>query len=243
MDSPRSDDAADESKRFSSSQRPAENTGSRTDADRLTAGAFPGAPGLDPLDARVLLAHLARPHGRRGELIGDILTDFPERFQNRPRVFLVPPEGSRVSPKEARVESFWFLRDRVVLKFDCIDSINDAEKFRGYSVAIPSTERAPLPAGSVYISDLIGCSVVDLNSDTSTVGEVVDVDRVSSSTDLLVVRTPAPRPEEILIPFVKDYLVRLDAEAKLIQMRLPPGLLEINAPMTDDEKQEMRGDG
>jgi 16S rRNA processing protein RimM len=121
------------------------------------------------------------------------------------------------------------------LKIRGIDSINDAEALRGFAVAIPAAERAPLEPGSVYVSDLIGCRVIDLNRDGAEVGTIADVDRDTSSTELLVVRRGN---EELLIPFVADYVVRTDVENRRLEMRLPEGLLEINAPMTEEEKRE-----
>lgn len=188
----------------------------------------------------MLVARLIRPHGRRGELIAEILTDFPERFHERTRLFLIPPERVGSRPREVVLENFWFLRSRMVMKFRGVDSINEAEALRGFEVAIPAEERAPLGAGSVYVSDLIGCRVVDLNRDGAEVGEIVDVDRDSSSTELLVVRRSDRREgdEELLVPFVTEYLVRVDAANRQVEMRLPEGLLEINAPMTEEEKQQ-----
>jgi 16S rRNA processing protein RimM len=192
----------------------------------------------DPSPAWVLVARLIRPHGRRGELVAEILTDFPERFHQRSRLFLIPTERVGSRQREVLLENFWFLRSRMVMKFQGVDSINDAEALRGFEVAIPAEERAPLDAGSVYVSDLIGCRVVDLNRNGVDVGEVVDVDRESSSTELLVVRRRDRPREELLIPFVAEYLVRVDTANRLLEMRLPEGLLEMNAPITDEEKRE-----
>lgn len=187
-----------------------------------------------------VLARLVRPRGRRGELVADILTDFPERFGERRRLFLIPPQPVGTPAHEILLENFWLLGNRLVLKIQGIDSIDDAEVLRGYEIAIPAAERAPLDEGSVYISDLIGCHVADLNREGADLGEVVDVDRGSSSTDLLVLRRPgAGGPQaEVLIPFVQEYLVRIDTAGHRIEMRLPEGLLDINAPMTEEEKRE-----
>jgi len=186
----------------------------------------------------LLVARLIRPHGRHGALVADILTDFPERFHERSRLFLVPPERVGTSVREIRLENFWFLRSRIVLKLQGIDSINDAESLRGFGVAVAAAERVPLDDGSVYVSDLVGCSVFDLNRAGAVVGEIVDVERGSSSTDLLVVHLPGARKgqSEALIPFVREYLVRIELAERRVEMRLPDGLLEINAPMTDEEK-------
>jgi 16S rRNA processing protein RimM len=186
----------------------------------------------------MLVARLVRPHGRRGELIAEILTDFPERFHERSRLFLIPPERVGSRPRAIHLENFWFLRSRVVMKFEGVNSINDAEGLRGFEVAIPATERAPLQAGAVYVSDLIGCRVIDLNGGGGgDVGEVIGVDRESSNTELLVVhRDTGKGGEELLIPFVAEYVVRVDSPNRRLEMRLPQGLLEINAPMTEEEK-------
>ncbi|HLJ78216.1 MAG TPA: ribosome maturation factor RimM, partial [Acidobacteriaceae bacterium] len=159
-----------------------------------------------------LVARLVRPHGRRGELIADILTDFPDRFHERRRLLLIPPPRIGTAPREVLLENFWFFRNRLVVKIEGIDSINGAEALRGYDLAIPAAERAPLEDGSVYVSELIGCRVADLNAEAADIGEVVDVDRGSSSTDLLVVRRSGRRgaEAEVLIPFVQEYLVRID---------------------------------
>lgn len=187
----------------------------------------------------VVVAKLVRPHGRRGELVAEILTDFPERFHDRLRPVLIPPARMETRPREMELENFWFLRSRIVMKFRGIDSINEAEALRGFEVAIPFAERVALEAGSIYVSDLTGCRVIDLNRSGAEVGIVVAVDRESSNTDLLVVR-PLERKagDEILIPFVREFLVHVDAENRRLEMRLPEGLLEINAPMTEAEKRE-----
>ena len=181
----------------------------------------------------VILARLVRPQGRIGEVLADILTDFPERFAQRKRLFVVSSEISREPVREVTLERHWLHKGRVVLKFAGVDSISDAEALRGFLVAVPVSERAKLTDGSVYIGDLIGCEVFDVNA-AKPVGVVADVDREAG---LLEVKTPGG--EEALVPFAKAYLVRMDVAGKRIEMRLPEGLLAINAPMTDEERREM----
>jgi 16S rRNA processing protein RimM len=180
-----------------------------------------------------ILARLVRPQGRVGEILADLLTDFPERFAERKRLFLVSSEASPEPLREVTLERHWLHKGRVVLKFACVDSINDADQLRGLLVAIPASERAELTDGSFYISDLIGSEVFDVNR-AESVGVVTSVDREAA---LLEVKTPSRG--EALIPFAKAYLVRMDIEGKRIEMRLPEGLLDINAPMTDEEQREM----
>jgi 16S rRNA processing protein RimM len=190
------------------------------------------------------IAQVVRPHGRHGEVIADVLTDFPDRFHDRTRLWLIPPPRIGTSTREVRTENFWFLRSRVVLKFQGIDSIDAAEGLRDYSVAIPAAERTPVESGSWYAADLIGCRLIDLDRNAE-IGAIVDIDRGSSSSDLLVVARKGLRSarDEVLIPFVGEYLVRVDLAERRVEMRLPEGLLDINGPLTDEEKRHLHGAG
>ena len=181
-----------------------------------------------------IVARLVRPQGRHGEILADLLTDFPERFAERKRLSLVASETSERPAREMTLERHWLHKGRVVLKFSGIDSISDAECLRDLLVAIPASERAILADDAVYISDLIGCEVVDVASEPMSVGKVMDVDREAA---LLIVQPV--RGEEILIPFAKEYLVDIDLPDKRIRMRLPAGLLDINAPITEEERRAL----
>jgi len=181
-----------------------------------------------------IVARLVRPQGRRGEILADLLTDFPERFAERKRLYLLVSESSPQPGREVTLEQHWLHKGRIVLKFSGVDSINDAEALRDLLVAIPVSERAPLTGGAVYISDLIGCEVVDLASAATPIGRIVDVD---GEGGLLIIRPT--RGEEMLIPFAKDYLVAIDIASKRIEMRLPGGLFDINAPITEEERRSL----
>lgn len=178
----------------------------------------------------VTLAHIVRPQGRRGEVIADLLTDFPQKFAERKRLFLATPD-EKSEPRPVQLEEFRLMPARVVLKFTAIDSINDAETLRGLNVVIPLEERAPLDPDSVYIDDLIGCAVYDNSPGTPRlIGSIVHVDRQATVSDLLVVQREDNPGLTAEIPFVKAMLVRLDLPNRRIDMRLPQGLLELNMP-------------
>ena len=190
-------------------------------------------PEQQPCAPWTVLARLVRPQGRRGEILADLLTDFPERFAERTRLSLLSSENSPAPIREASLENHWLHKGRIVLKFAGVDSITDAEALRGLFVAIPASQRTPLTDGSVYIADLIGCEIFDLNTSKS-IGIITDVDRDAA---LLEVKTP--RGEQALVPFAKAFLVTMDLAAKRIEMRLPEGLLDINAPITEEESREI----
>src|ERR1700759_248340 len=102
----------------------------------------------------VWLAHIKRTQGRKGEVFAEILTDFPDKFAERKRLWLL---REALSPREVELLHHWLHKGGIVLHFAGVDSISGAEELAGMVVAIPHAERAPLAEGDVYIGDLIGC--------------------------------------------------------------------------------------
>ncbi len=213
-------------------------------------------------DDWVWLARIRRPQGRKGEVFADILTDFPKKFSERKKLWLlgsntssstsggtsgagcgaggpVPSDASRTgsasartksavdaAPREVELAAHWLHKGGVVLHFAGIDSISAAETLAGLIVAVPRAQRASLAEDEVYIGDLIGCSLVDVQSGAAVVvGEIEDVDRTAGPVPLLVVRGVA---DEVLVPFAKTYLRKVDIEAKRVEMALPEGLTDLN---------------
>jgi len=189
----------------------------------------------------VWLALIKRTQGRKGEVFAEILTDFPEKFAERRRLWLLRGAKTAVSdvsitaggdenPREVELVHHWLHKGGVVLHFAGVDSISSAEELAGMIVAIPQEERAKLDADEVYIGDLIGCVLVDVAGvEPVTVGEIEDVDRSAGPVAILVVHGESST-DEILIPFAKDYLRLVDVEAKRVEMELPEGLVNLNRP-------------
>jgi len=121
----------------------------------------------------------------------------------------------------------------LVLKFAGVDSISDAETLIGSELQVPRSQRSQLEAGWNYVSDLVGCSVLDKGAE---LGRIEDVQFGAGEAPLLMVRDAANRLVEI--PFAEAYLDSVDVENKQVRMKLPEGLLEVNAPLTAEEKQE-----
>ena len=176
----------------------------------------------------VWLARIRRPQGRKGEVLAEILTDFPEKFVERKRLWLLKTEGAATAaPREMELANHWLHKGAIVLHFAGVDSINAAEELKGLVVAVPQTERAPLAADETYIGDLIGCVLVDVaGAEAVSIGEIEDVNRAGGAAPLLVVRGAHG---EVLVPFAKSYLRRIDLEGKRVEMALPEGLVELNA--------------
>jgi 16S rRNA processing protein RimM len=229
------------------------------------------APGLRPAGpadaAFVTLAKIVRVRGRIGEVAATILSDFPERFTKLREALLLDPAGRR---RSVRIRRCWLASShggQAIFHFEGVNSINQAQHFVGCEVQIPLAQRAPLPAGRFYISDLIGCEVFEVmeiknaeegivevqkvmeiaevvhshsvlhpespastisitspTSNTSLLGSVRDV-HLDSGTPILAVATPTG---ELLIPFADEICTRIDPAARRIEVRLPPGLRELN---------------
>ena len=135
-------------------------------------------------------------------------------------------DGSR---RPLKLESFWPHKGQVVLKFAGVDSISDAETLVACELQIPAGERAELDKGASYVSDLVGCTV--WNTDQK-IGVVSDVRFGSGEAPLLVVEGA----REYEIPFAEAFLAKVDVPGKQIRMKLPEGLLNVNAPVTEEEK-------
>jgi 16S rRNA processing protein RimM len=101
---------------------------------------------------------------------------------------------------------------------------------------IPAAERVALEPDAVYISDLVGCSLVDFRraGNPAVVGTIRDVVQQEETTDLLMVT--GENGSEYAIPFAKAYLVRIDLAGRLVEMNLPAGLLDVNAPLDEEER-------
>lgn len=182
---------------------------------------------MTPTGPWVWLARIRRPQGRRGEVFAEILTDFPEKFAARKQLWLLSEASSAsAEPRAVELIQHWLHKGGIVLHFAGIDSISAAETLAGLGVAIPRDQRATLAEDEVYIGDLIGCTLTEVTGpEPVAVGEIEDVDREAGPTPLLVVRGPRG---EVLVPFAKSYLRKLDLESRRVEMALPEGLLDLN---------------
>src|SRR3954470_9562555 len=189
----------------------------------------------------ITIARIAKTQGRHGEVAAELHTDFPEKFAERKKLFALGPEGKRPDGerRELRLEEFWPHKNYVVLKFAGVDSITDAEALVGCEIQVPLEQRAELDAGA-YVSDLVGCEVFDRER---LVGKVKDVQFGAGEAPLLVVVQGgvSQAHQEILIPFAQEFIAGIDIEGKRVEMKLPAGMLELDAPLSEEEKSEAGG--
>lgn len=176
--------------------------------------------------AQITVARVLRPHGRRGEVACEILTDFPDRLTHLTAAQLW---DGNAEPRHVDVRSCWLSLGRggqAILHFAGSDSISDAEKLVGLEVQIPLEDRMSLPSGSYYVSDLIGCEV--RNPEGGTIGRVADVQftgEAVAGTPILVLDSPRG---EVLIPLAQEICVAIDVSSRQIEVTPPEGLLDLN---------------
>ncbi|MGZ4878838.1 MAG: ribosome maturation factor RimM [Candidatus Angelobacter sp.] len=185
----------------------------------------------------VTIARVVKTQGRHGEVAATLLTDFPELFETRKKLFALSGTGSikqsgtaELSRRKLDLDEHWFHKGMVVLKFAGVDSISDAEKLVGSEIQIPRSERAALGSDEFYVSDLAGCTVTDSGRE---IGRIKDVQFGSGEAPLLVIEGE----KEYLVPFAAAYIEKIALEQKRLEMKLPEGLLELDAPLNQEEKQ------
>ena len=175
----------------------------------------------------ITLALVIKTQGRRGEVAVEVHTDVPDRFQQGMRLSALGKDGTR---RAIEIEDYWSHKEYLILKLMGIETISEAELLIGAELQVPRSERAQLASGWTFLSDLVGCTVSDAGRE---IGPIEDVQFGAGEAPLLVVRSRGKLPFEI--PFAEAYLEAVDVENKQVRMRLPEGLLDVNAPVKKDE--------
>jgi 16S rRNA processing protein RimM len=173
----------------------------------------------------LLIGRVARAHGNRGQVIVNPETDFPEsRFTVGQTVVV----GSSEHGVARRLESVRFHQGRPIVGLEGVSTMNDAEALAGAELWMPASAMEPLPAGTFYRHDLVGCEVRDVSG--AAVGRVTAVEGSIERSRLVV----AGARGEILIPLAAEICVTVDPAARLIVVNPPEGLLDINAEASRD---------
>jgi len=175
-----------------------------------------------------------KTQGRHGEVAVEVHSDVPDRLQPGLRLSALAMDEAR---RELQIEELWPHKGLLVLKFAGIDSISDAQVLIGCELQVPRQQRAQLESGWTYVSDLVGCVVFDGRHE---IGKIEDVRFGAGEAPLLIVRAGK---KEYEIPYAEAYLESVSLEQKQIRMRLPEGMLELDAPLTAEEKQQQKKSG
>ena len=166
----------------------------------------------------VVIARAVRVRGLKGEIVADLLTDFPERFEDVEELVLVSPAGERTV---VELEDYWFQNDRVILKLADYNDVDTAKQLVGYEFAVPEEDRVPLPEDHYYDWELEGCEV---KVGSEVIGKVTSVMRTGGA-EILVITDE--KGTERLVPLADSIVVEIDPAAKTIVVDPPEGLFEL----------------
>jgi 16S rRNA processing protein RimM len=183
----------------------------------------------DSIGDFVTLARVVKTQGRHGEIAAEVHSDIPDRFTEGMKLFALSKSGD--SRRDVEIENLWPHKGLLVLKFVGVDSMSDAETLIGSELQVPRTERAELEPGWNYVSDLVGCAVFDHGNE---IGRIEDVQLGAGEAPLLIVADAGGKKYDV--PFAEAYLEGVDLPQRQVRMTLPEGMLEINAPLTGEEK-------
>ena len=171
-------------------------------------------------DEMALVGQVARPHGIRGQVVVNAETDFLEaRFYEGAELFV----NRQGSTQGVTLSTVRFQAGRPVIGIAGVDTVEDAQRFVSLELRVPREWLVPLPPGTYYRHDLVGCRVETSRGDS--IGVVKDVSG-SMSTSCLVV---ASGSDEILIPLASAICTAIDAAQGRIIVDPPDGLLALNA--------------
>ncbi len=178
------------------------------------------------------IARIVKTRGIRGEVSAELLTDFPERFASVGQVRILCSENQYWED----LERYWFHQERIILKFRDRDLPDAVQELVGGEVQIPEDQRVSLPEGSYYDSDLIGCRVLE---GEELLGKVFRILRMGAEMSNLVI--VGEKGQELMVPLVQKMITRIDVQQKLIQVKLPPGLVELASQEGKRGKGRRRG--
>jgi 16S rRNA processing protein RimM len=166
----------------------------------------------------ITIGKAVKAFGVKGEMKIELMTDFPERFRNLKRVFLVSPNGKEIERKVRSVR--YDAGGTLFLVFDGYDSPEKAKELNGWFIKVPREEAVRLPEGSYYWFELIGMEVVSESGEK--LGTIVDVFETGSN-DVYVMKRGG---KETYIPATKDVVKQVDRQLKRMVIHLVDGLFD-----------------
>jgi 16S rRNA processing protein RimM len=173
----------------------------------------------DSSEALITVARALRTRGLKGEVVAELLTDFPERFESIAELTAVALDGTK---QVVELEDFWFQNDRVVLKFVGYETVEKAQELLGCEFAVPEKDRVPLPEDHYYDWELEGCTVKVV--DGAAIGKVHSILK-TGGTEILEVADESGSKR--MIPLAASIVVEIDTAEKMIVIDPPEGLLDL----------------
>jgi 16S rRNA processing protein RimM len=171
----------------------------------------------DPRGDLVTVGLIAKVHGIGGEVVIHPLTDDPDRFAAGATVLLEAP-GQAATPR--RILGSRMHQQRYLLLLEGVPDRTAAEALRGGRLCVREADLPALPPGQVWIHDVPGMAVAsEQGEELGTVHQLLET---GEERRVLVVRGPRG---EFLVPFIEQFVLAIDRDARRITIRLLEGLL------------------
>ena len=165
----------------------------------------------------ITVGRVRKPHGVRGEVLVDVLSDVEGRFVAGSTVEMVWPTGRRQS---ACISSVRGSKTNVIVLFEGFESREQAEELRSAALEVDRTRVPSAPRGAFYFFELVGCDCFDEH-----LGELGRVSQVLEDGGGLILEVSTVG-SNLLVPFVESYLKEVDVANRRIDLELPEGLIE-----------------
>lgn len=159
---------------------------------------------------------IASTHGVKGEVKVFPTTDDPRRYDILKKVYL----DTKKELLELNISGVKYFKKFVIVKFKEFNNINDIEKYKSMDLLIERKDAIPLEEGEFYISDLLGLSVI--TDDDKELGILKDVLQTGAN-DVYVVEDK--NRNEILLPVIKECILNVDLDKKIVMVHLMEGLI------------------
>ena len=168
---------------------------------------------------RLKVGKIVNTHSLKGEVKVISSTDFEEeRFKKGSKLLIT--RGNQLI-REVVVESYRNHKNFLLVKFEEIDSVEEAEKLKNLQIKIDSDEVGELEENEFYFHEIIGCQVFDEND--KNLGEIIDI-LTPGANDVWVIK--GENGKEILIPYIEDVVKQIDITNKKVNIEVMEGLID-----------------
>lgn len=168
---------------------------------------------------RLKVGKIVNTHSLKGEVKVISSTDFEEeRFKKGSKLLIT--RGNQLI-REVVVQSYRNHKNFLLVKFEGIDSVEEAEKLKNLQIKIDSDEVGELEENEFYFHQIIGCEVFDEND--KNLGEIIDI-LTPGANDVWVIKGENGR--EILIPYIEDVVKKIDITSKKVNIEVMEGLID-----------------
>ena len=168
---------------------------------------------------RLKVGKIVNTHSLKGEVKVISSTDFEEeRFKKGSKLLIT--RGNQLI-REVVVQSYRNHKNFLLVKFEGIDSVEEAEKLKNLQIKIDSDEVGELEENEFYFHEIIGCEVFDEND--KNLGEIIDI-LTPGANDVWVIK--GENGKEILIPYIEDVVKKIDITSKKVNIEVMEGLID-----------------